>query len=67
MKLILDIVELQIKSKKKVLGVCISYFKTYTRHSGIVVKSKQKKKVFVGDYLFKLFKGGDSKNEFRKP
>ena len=41
-ELILDILELQMKSKKK-------------------------KKVLGGDYLFKLSKGGDLKKEFRKP
>ena len=42
-----------MKSKKKVLGVYIGNFETYTRFSEIAAE----KKVLGGDCLFKLSKG----------
>ena len=33
---ILDILKLRIKSKKKVLGINISIFETYTRYFGVI-------------------------------
>ena len=51
------------KTKKKVLGVYISNFETYTRYSEVA----DKKKVLGDDCLFKFSKGGDLKKEFGKP
>ena len=52
-----------MNSKKKVLGVYISKFETYTRYSGVADK-EQKKTVLGGDCLFKLCEGGKLKKEF---
>ena len=61
-ELILDILELQMMSKKKVLGIYIGNFETYTIYSRVA----DEKKVLGGDCLFKLSKGGDFKKEFKK-
>ena len=52
-----------MKSKKKVLGIYIGNFETYTRYFEVA----DKKKVLRGDCLFKLSKGGNLKKECRKP
>ena len=52
-----------MKSKKKILGLYISNYKTYTRYSEVA----DEKKVFGGDCHFKLSKRGDLKKEFGKP
>ena len=43
MKLTLDILELQIKSKKKVLSVLNGSFETDTRYSGVTDEDHEKK------------------------
>ena len=61
---ILDILDLQMRSKKKKdLWVDISNVETYTKfiYSGVADK-----KILGGDRLFKLSKGGDLKKEFRE-
>ena len=61
-ELILDILESQMKSKKKNLGVYVGNFETYTRYSEVAYD----KKVLGGNCLFKLSKGGKLKKEFGK-
>ena len=53
MKPTLDILELQIQSKKKGFGVFISNFEAYTRYSWIADKKQKKKEKNVLS-VFKL-------------
>ena len=61
---LLDILELQMKSKnkKKVLGIYIGNFETYTRHSRVADEKRSQGAIV----FFKLSKGGDLKKEFGK-
>ena len=43
-ELMLDIFELQAKSKKKVVGVYTSNFKTYTKYCGVADEKQKTKK-----------------------
>ena len=63
-ELILDILELQKKSKKKILGVYIGNFETYSRYSR-VADEEQKKDIGVIAFLNSL--KGTILKEFGKP
>ena len=63
-ELILYILELQMRSKKYVLGVYIGNIETYTRYSEV---ADEKKKVLWCDCLSKLFRGGNLKKSLGNP
>ena len=54
-----------MKSKIKVLGIYISNFETYTRHSGVA--DEEQKMVLGGNYLLKLSKGVILKKSLGNP
>ena len=68
MKLTLVIIELQMKSKKKALGVLNSNVKTYTRYSLIADEMQNKKFLVVlkGSFLSSLVEGGNCLFNFFK-
>ena len=60
-ELTIDILELQMRSKKKDLGVNVSNFETCTRYFGVAGEKQKSKKAQGVICLFKLSKGGDLK------